>query len=553
MIQSLSSSSSCVVLVLLGFLFNGSSSLRSLYSKARQVRTLEGHDQALSLYREILKLNPNDVTAATRIAVDERSIKRHDEFGKGGNRIQRLRFIKLLESFDFNCNSIADLVFATDATKAAIAKRSSAPLFLHPLRATEGIQPPLSPTCSLGACIQLLLLAVCLPTKNCVDILGSEFVELLETLGLAYVSHYGNDDSNSLLVPYVHVFPVTVCDETIFLATDLHPNVLSLTTVGGNKDNVSCCGSTMEDNGTVMYIGPDSLALLDHWSCHQHLKDDDIIVDIGCGSGIQALCLAARSSGKANVKCVDINERALRVTRFNFEWNNFDAPTLILGNINSPAGRIFETEEKPKAWKELLGESTTYLVSNPPFLPVPVHDHKISSRYGLFSSGGANGEEFFQSLIRLASASLDRHNPSATLAVVSEFMNPDVNFGLRISSWWNDVDPAQALLLTNEEALDASVYANRRADSSEEASKWEHHLHQEGIMSISPGLMFLKRNQNTCGTIVQKETKNLIHYIHIVNATHYFVPKTSEGSIWTPTNFDARNFTQPHIKKFLRL
>ena len=266
MIHSLSYSHLSVALVLFGFLLNGSSSLQSqlLYSEARQVRTLQGHDQALPLYKEILRRNPNDVTAATRIAADEQSANRHDMFGKGGDRIQRLRFIELLELYGFNCNSIADLVFATDATKAARAKRSSTPLFLQSLRA--GTQPPPFPTCPLGACIQLLLLAVCLPTKNCVDLFGREFVELLETLGLAYVSHDDKDDSgsnNSLLVPYVHVFPVTVCDETIFLATDLHPNVLSLTTVGGNKDNVSSSGSSTmgdtEDNGTVMYIGPDSL------------------------------------------------------------------------------------------------------------------------------------------------------------------------------------------------------------------------------------------------------------------------------------------------------
>lgn len=232
-------------------------SLQSLYLEARRVRALKGHDQALPLYREILRLNPNDMTAATRIAADEHSAKRHDMLGKDGDRIQRLRFIELLKLFDFTCNSIADLVFATDATKASIAKRSSTPLFLQPLRA--GTQLPIIPTCPLGACIQLLLLAVCLPAKTCVDLLGSEFVELLETLGLAYVSHDNDDGNNSLLVPYVHVFPVTVCNETIFLATDLHPNVLSLTSVGMKTDGASDIAITTEDNGAVMYIGPDSL------------------------------------------------------------------------------------------------------------------------------------------------------------------------------------------------------------------------------------------------------------------------------------------------------
>jgi methylase of polypeptide subunit release factors len=253
------------------------------------------------------------------------------------------------------------------------------------------------------------------------------------------------------------------------------------------------------------------------------------------------LSLVARSSGKTKVKCVDINERALRFTKFNFEWNDFEEPTLILGNINSSSGRIFNTEATPQLWKELLGESTTYILSNPPFLPVPVDDDAISSRYGLFSSGGSTGEEFFQTLVRLSSVVLDRQDLSATLAVVSEFMNPNVDFGLRLSSWWNDGGPAQALLFTNEDALDASVYAQRRADSSKEASQWEQHLQQEGITSVSPGLMFLKRNPN-------KEITDS----YSVDINQFLVPKTSEGSIWTPTNLDAREFTRYNLKDFLR-
>ena len=100
-------------------LLNDVSSLQqSLYSEARQVRTLQGHEKAVPLYQEILALNPNDVTAATRIAANSRSKERHNTFGRGGDRMQRLYVIKMLESFDFNCSSIADLVFSTDETKA---------------------------------------------------------------------------------------------------------------------------------------------------------------------------------------------------------------------------------------------------------------------------------------------------------------------------------------------------------------------------------------------------------------------------------------------------
>lgn len=280
-------------------------------------------------------------------------------------------------------------------------------------------------------------------------------------------------------------------------------------------------------------------ALIDHWSCLQHVKDTDSIVDFGCGSGIQALSLVAQSSEHPKVTCVDINQRALRFTKFNFEWNNFEEPTLILGNINSSSGRLFKPEAPSKPLKELLGQSTTYILSNPPFLPVPVDDGTISSRYGLFSSGGSTGEEFFQSLVRLSSAILDRKDPDATLAVVSEFMNPNIDFGHRLSSWWNERDPAQALLFTNEDALDAGLYAHRRADNSQEASRWEEHLRREGITCVSPGLLFLKRSR----TEKSEDSR-------AVEVNQYLVPKTPEGSIWTPTNTKARDFTQHYLSDF---
>ena len=241
-----------VILLLFCFSFKNVLSLQSLYSKARNLRTLGGHDQALPLYQEILRQNPNDLTAATRIAADEKSPQRHSLFGKDASKNDQLRFVELLESFGFAKDAIADLIFAKDATVAERAKRSSAPLFLQTLFA--GTQAPPPPNCPLGACIQLFLLSVCLPETTCVNILGSEFVQLLERLGLAFLS----DDR--LVVPYVHVCPVTVGERTLFLATDLHPNVLSMTTIGSDDDKRSTTNdNSTEDDGAVMYIGPDSL------------------------------------------------------------------------------------------------------------------------------------------------------------------------------------------------------------------------------------------------------------------------------------------------------
>lgn len=281
-----------------------------------------------------------------------------------------------------------------------------------------------------------------------------------------------------------------------------------------------------------------------------NIKARDIIVDIGVGSGVQALSLIALSSGKPTVKCVDINQRALRFTKLNFEWNNFDEPTLLLGDINQPFGRIFESDDEPKPWKTLLSNSVTCIVSNPPFLPVPIHNPTILSRYGSFSSGGLTGEEFFESLVKLASEVLDRSDPSATLAVVSEFMNPQGDFDLRLSSWWGDGGPARALFFTNEQAISAATYAQRRADSAEEKIEWEQHLHQQCINHISPGLLFMKRRGKTGHYETPRAEKNTDEET-LVDMTHCLVPKTTEGSIWTPTNIYARSFTRQNILEFL--
>eukprot|EP00536_Pseudo-nitzschia_multiseries_P000966 jgi/Psemu1/282692/fgenesh1_pg.12_\ len=522
------------------FVFAGADALSpdalALYTRARRVRALEGHDRARELYREILATNPDDATAATAIAADtsNANTERHDRLGKGGTLAQRKAVVASLESFGFCGDAIAGFVFSNPNTntnnnnndddpaaarRLRLAKASSAPLYLQALRA--GTKAPPLPTSPLGACIQLFLMA------------------------------------------------------TLYFATDLHPNVLSLTTVGGNSgDN----GPTADiDNGAVMYIGPDSLALVDHWVSLQHVKEHDCILDIGCGSGIQALSLVARLSSetttaaaKPEVKCVDINQRALRVTKLNFEWNDFEAPTLIHGNINTPSARIYAESEGPspslqtsndKPWTKLLGKSSVnYLLSNPPFLPVPVQDPTISSRYGLFSSGGSTGEEFFESLIRLARDVLDENDPSATLAVVSEFMNPGRDFGRRLSSWWGSNDDgdgvassARALLLTNENALDAAEYAQRRADSAGEALQWEEHLDNNSIRFVSPGLMFLRRNHSPRRSTIRPEEDAAPGAEHIATAVdlhHVVVPKTREGSIWTPTNSVGREFTRVHIEQF---
>jgi methylase of polypeptide subunit release factors len=334
----------------------------------------------------------------------------------------------------------------------------------------------------------------------------------MEDLGVAF------SDEDGWVVPYCHVMPVKVVNQTVYLATDLHPNILSTTTIG-------------DDEGAVMYIGPDSLALMDHWQSRQPQVADASIVDFGTGSGIQALTMAlvCGGGGDANVTCVDINPRALRLTRLNFGWNGMKEPTLILGDVSESTGRIYNNDANMTlSWRQILGQPTMIL-ANPPFLPVPVQDSVISKRHGLFSSGGASGEIVMQRIVELASESLS--SSSGTLAIVSEFMNPNTDFRHRLAEWWGDFDdgrPAKAILFTNEQAMDAEIYAQRRADSEMEVGRWKRHLEDEKITHISPGLLFVRKAGGKGG----------------LEFSQYLVPKMEQGSIWTPTNRYAREYTR---------
>jgi hypothetical protein len=140
------------------------------------------------------------------------------------------------------------------------------------------------------------------------------------------------------------------------------------------------------------------------------------------------------------------------------------------------------------------------------------------------------------------------------LAVVSEFMNPPTpsslliitqftndksrqhNLITKIKSWWGSSHAfGHGTLFTNEFAIDSKVYAERRALSYDpkDISVWKNHLNMIGIQSVSPGLLFVRTMDG-----VQDENRLVLD--------HHFVPKTDNGSIWTPTNFAAVNFTR-HI------
>ena len=513
-----------------------------------------------------------------RIAAAESSPWRHDQACQlhlNMNMIQKLK--KVLEMSNYNNQNVQKL-FGIPSKKDLIGKNNlneldkhqmlafaQCPIYLKPVAAgTQTNLPSMlhdlmkddgrstkdgdEEMASLKCFVLLFLLGFALPRDLLVNhiIGGEDTIELMERLGFLFSC----ETNPSIMVPYVHLFPLDVDvvgdsnsdTEAIVFVTDCHPVILQRTTVG-----------TMEE-GAVMYIGPDSLALV-HCLPLQSIRNNDEhggdfkVLDFCTGSGIQLISTLVSlkiCKPKANGVFVDVNKRALRFANFNAILNEIEEKRLSFINSDITSQDV---------GVELPMESFDMVLANPPFIPVP-HSSKdgtindaIDKRYGLFSSGGSSGEEVLRLIVSLSSKLL---KPSGGfLGIVSEFMNPpsnedDKELTRKIQLWWRGLELSDkstsfgnGQLFTNEHPISAYTYAQRRADNKDELDEWLHHLKRFNISCVSPGLLFV-------GTDGQKPCR-----YHDLSLDSRIVPKTKFGSIWTPYNLDAVWFVKGEWDKQL--
>ena len=590
--------------------------LRQDYSQARNIRTLQGHDAAVPYYQKLLLQNPDDRTAGTRLAASPETPLRHDEACGGKfcspgidvtndllhkrSDIQILKAMLCEHSYDHKHISQFLGVQQPQQQPAESDKSLSCdgPLFASPVSSgsVSAWNYPLSRAngnvSGFSCLVALFLLSLVVPRTWIVEAFGEENCILMQDFGWMYPC----SSDTSLMIPYVNVFPLDFDNNgaiSLYLVTDLHPRVLSTTTVGKCLDH---------PGNTVMYIGPDSLALTQHFSPYPYLvnemaqSESDASphlaygLDLGTGSGIQALSalmhwkLAAKDNRLHNdgtttatskdlkMIAIDINPRALRFTQFNAILNGLeDDVSLIHADLVS--GRLCAGDSSRSLEECLEAQTYDLILANPPFLPVPSDSRTIDSpndkrqadgdtattidsiaqRYGLFSSGGGDGEVILQRIVELASRHLSQ---GGVLGIVSEFFEQshDPSFE-RFSTWWNhrhsryrnsstrigkDTDNSNfqeiGILFLNEFPIDAATYAARRADNSEEETIWNRHLESLNVTAASPGMLYLQKGDTT------SDNRQSSH--HYLNLTLSRVPKTSLGSVWTPSNLDAIGFTQ---------
>jgi len=285
---------------------------------------------------------------------------------------------------------------------------------------------------SLQCLATLFLLSSCVPKHIVTESLigGNDTLELLQRLGLVFIFDNRSIREEDWVVPLVHLFPLSIPppryshkhddnSKHIVLMTDLHPNVIGMTSIPSTCNDEHQLSA---EEGAVMYIGPDSLSLVQHLhsSLPQYIEDDGgqskKILDICTGSGIQALSTLAMldmnegNSNNSSAVALDVNERALRFTSFNAILNGFEdrITTICADLLSEEAAEVLSNNEESQY---------DILLANPPFIPTPPtrsdipassirHEEKnndsATPRYGLFSSGGASGEDCLCAIVQLA-------------------------------------------------------------------------------------------------------------------------------------------------------
>jgi SAM-dependent methyltransferase len=200
----------------------------------------------------------------------------------------------------------------------------------------------------------------------------------------------------------------------------------------------------------------------------------DACLDIGAGSGFQALLAAAHAR---RVVAVDINPRALRYAELNALLN--DRP-----NVEVRVGSLFEPVE---------GETFDLIVSNPPYVISP------DSEYA-FRDSGLPGDSFVEGLVRTIPSYLREGGFAHVLA--EWVIAPDEDWPSAPRRWVEDSGcDAVIFQLTRQRPLDYAALWNRQLRDEPEAfgaalDRWVEHFEQLGIEHVGWGGIFLRRRSD---------------------------------------------------------
>jgi methyltransferase family protein len=198
-------------------------------------------------------------------------------------------------------------------------------------------------------------------------------------------------------------------------------------------------------------------------------------LDLGTGCGVQALHLAAHSG---SVVATDVNERALRLARFNVALNDLRTP------VDVRSGSFFEP---------VRGERFDLIATNPPFVISPATGERL-----VYRDSGLPGDRVVEHIVRTAPEHLA---DGGWCQVLANWIIPvGTDWAERLTSW---VDPECDALVVQREVVDPASYVelwlkdagqHGAADYAVRYDTWLSWFEEQGIEAVGFGWINLRRS-----------------------------------------------------------
>ncbi|MGZ6744783.1 MAG: DUF7059 domain-containing protein [Nocardioides sp.] len=204
-------------------------------------------------------------------------------------------------------------------------------------------------------------------------------------------------------------------------------------------------------------------------------------LDLGTGCGVQALHLAVHSD---RVVATDVNERALRLTRFNAALNGLE------DRIDVRAGSFFEP---------VRDERFDLVATNPPFVISPATDEPL-----VYRDSGLPGDRVVEDIVRTAPHHLTE---GGTVQVLANWVIArGVPWEERLASW---VAADCDALVVQREVIDPAAYVelwlkdaglHGAADYLVRYDTWLSWFEDQGIEGVGFGWVNLRRRGSGAAT-----------------------------------------------------
>ena len=298
--------------------------------------------------------------------------------------------------------------------------------------------------------------------------------------------------------------PLAASPMLVAAPVQIYPLAVALDVEAAAADAAACDGlliatdwdleGMLPTKWSVMPIGNDSLNLV-------HLAPRrarcEAVLDVCCGSGIQALAALATYADRA--VCADVSARAVHFSRFNAQLNG------CAERLTACVSDVYSSE---RVWE--LGPYDCIL-ANPPFVAVPRPPGGLSENvdWALYADGGPDGAQVLNRVV--ADADNDALlRPNGVLSIVSEF--PNLN---NLAHHWlpqltRSCSPEEQeeqkgggafhFAVVYEPAAHVQSAAEYAADRSDErgwpwgdTKAWEASLEAHGVTNMGSGLVFAVR------------------------------------------------------------